>query len=77
METREEYEVDYQYEGNANVEGAFYEELAEARAAFEDECARADARRRKAVALRRVECDYEGDECVEVRELEAIEEATV
>ena len=77
MKTREEYEVTYQYDGNANIEGAFFDTLAGAREAFDGECAVTDERRRKTVALKRVECDYEGDECVEVREVETVEEVTV
>ena len=77
METRTEYEVTYQYDGDANIEGAFYDTLDEAREAFADECASPDPRRYKTVALKRVECDYEGDECVEVRDVETVEEVTV
>ena len=68
-----EYEVTYQYDGNASIEGEFYDTLDEAREAFEAECASTDPRRYKKVRIHRVECDYEGDECIEVREVETIE----
>lgn len=76
METRTEYDVRYQREGNANVEGAPYETLEEARGAFEAECSVRDSRP-KTVWLVKTECDYEGDECVEVRDVETIETRTV
>lgn len=76
METRTEYAVDYQYDGNVNVEGAPYDTPEEAREAFEAKCTTRDSRT-KTVWLKRVECDYEGDECIEARDVEIIETRTV
>lgn len=74
--TKTEYDVRYQFDGNANIEGAPCETLEEAREAFEAECATRDSRA-KTVWLVRTECDYEGDECIEVRDIETIETRTV
>lgn len=76
METRTEYAVDHQFDGNTNIEGAPYDTIEEAREAFEAECAVKDSRA-KTVWLKRVECDYEGDECIEARDVETIETRTV
>lgn len=76
METRLEYDVRYQFDGNANIEGAPFDTVEGARDAFEAECASEDSRA-KTVWMVRAECDYEGDECVEVRETETIETRAV
>ena len=79
MDTRTmiEYEVTHQFDGDAGIDGEFYDTLDEAREAFEDECASPDPNRYKTVRLHKVECDYEGEECVEVRDVETIETRTV
>ena len=74
--TKTEYDVRYQFDGNANIEGAPYDTIEEAREAFESECATKDSKT-KTVWLVRTELDYEGDECVEVRDVETIETRTV
>lgn len=76
METRTEYDVRYRIGDNANVEGAPYGTLGEAREAYEAELAVRDSRT-KTVCLVKTECDYEGDECVEVRDVETIETTTI
>lgn len=76
MQTTTEYEVRYQLDRNPNIEGAPYATLEEAREAFEAECAAKDSKT-KTVWLVRTECDYEGGECNEVRDLEIIETRTI
>lgn len=71
-----EYEVSYQLGRNANVEGAPYETLDEAIEAFEAECSQTDPDRSKTVWLNRVRCTYDGDECVDVEQLETVRTAT-
>lgn len=72
MQTRTEYEVRYQHDGNANAEGTLYETIEEARKAFDTECIFRDSKP-KIVRLVRTECYYEGDECVKVRDVKTIE----
>ena len=75
-ETTTEYSVRYQHDGNANVEGACYDTLSEARETFDAECSTTDSKG-KTVQLVEVACEYDGDECVDVSDVRVIETATV
>lgn len=70
------YDVRYCVGDNANIEGAPYGTLEEAREAFAVECATSDSRPRR-VWLVKVEEVSEGGEVVEVRDLETIDYAEI
>ena len=70
------YDVRYCVGDNANIEGAPYDTLAEAREAFAAECATSDSRPRR-VGLVKVEEVSEDGEVVEVRDLDTIDYAEI
>lgn len=74
MTKRTEFAVTTQTGRNANVEGTFYDTYQDALEAFEDEVERlgADARFSHVVRLYKCSCTYNGDECVDVEDLEQV-----
>ena len=75
VETRTEYEVEFGYEGSGWTDGDFFDTIEEAEADFSERLAETRPDRYLVVRLLRTECDYEGDECVEVRVAEVLREA--
>ena len=72
MTTKREYAIHFAFEGSGWEDGYELDTLEEAEAAFEAECRDTDPHRFKNVRLVLQESDYDGDECVEVREVDTI-----
>ena len=77
VRTRVEYMVEWGYDDKGDGDGAFFDAIEDARRQYEAEVSRVDPRHYKTVSLKRVECAYEDGWCVEVRELETIEQVRV
>lgn len=74
MTKRTEFAVTTQTGCSANVEGTFYDTYQDALEAFEAEVehCRMDARFSHVVRLYKCSCTYDGDECIDVKDLEQV-----
>ena len=74
--TKREYAVCYHNAGSLTYEYEF-DSFAQAEEAFENECRNVKPGQRKYVRLVLQESDYDGEDCIEVRELEVIRTASI
>lgn len=75
--TKREYAVKFSNAGSGWFDGYEFDSFAQAEEAFENECRDVDPGRRKYVRVVLQESDYNGEDRIEVRELNVIRTASI